>query len=148
MDVAAIPWIILFGAVGGVSWVVWGVCLRVAVCVTGHWLIGYFAHSRGVKHWHVEGAAVQGYNIPYMGLMTMGECWHNNHHAFPASAKLGLHDNETDPGWWVLCILEKVGLVWDIKIPDDLPLRTELKKVKKLEGHHVPSCGFLKSLKK
>ena len=34
--------------------------------------------------------------------LTMGECWHNNHHAFPGSARLGLHPGEWDPGWWVL----------------------------------------------
>lgn len=143
-----LPWIILFGVVGGISWVVWGVFLRVAVCVTGHWLIGYFAHNRGVKHWHVDGAAVQGYNIPCMGLITMGECWHNNHHAFPGSAKLGLHHNETDPGWWVLRILEKIGLVWDIQEPNDLLPRSELKKVKVLKGGYSSSCRFLRVLKK
>jgi stearoyl-CoA desaturase (delta-9 desaturase) len=41
------PWVILFFLMGGVSWVVWGVCVRVAVCVTGHWLVGHFAHREG-----------------------------------------------------------------------------------------------------
>ncbi len=122
-----LPIMVLFDLIGGIDWVVWGVCMRVAVCVTGHWLVGHFAHNDGDTYWHVEGAAVQGYNIKYLGLITMGECWHNNHHAFPGSAKLGLHDNETDPGWWVLKILEKIGLVWNITLPADLPLRTELK---------------------
>ena len=70
--------------------------------MTGHWLVGYFAHNRGPRSWHIEGAGVQGYNVPYCGLITMGEAWHNNHHAFPGSARLGLRDGETDPGWWVL----------------------------------------------
>jgi len=30
----------------------------------------------------------------------MGEAWHNNHHAFPGSARLGVRDGEVDPGWW------------------------------------------------
>lgn len=124
-----LPVMIIFGLIGGFDWIVWGVCMRVAVCVTGHWLVGYFAHNEGETHWHVEGAAVQGYNIKYLGLITMGECWHNNHHAFPGSAKLGLHDNETDPGWWTLKILERTGLVWKIKLPEDLPARPELKPV-------------------
>ena len=64
-------------------WLVWGIALRVAACVTGHWLVGYFAHNRGPRSWHVEGAGVQGYNVPYCGLITMGEAWHNNHHALP-----------------------------------------------------------------
>ena len=130
-----LPLVVLLGAMGGVSWVIWGVCIRVAVSVTGHWLVGYFAHNDGGKHWHVEGAAVQGYNIKHLGLITMGECWHNNHHAFPGSAKLGLRAGEVDPGWWVLCLLEKVGWVWDIKGPQDLPDRPELKALTQVASH-------------
>ncbi len=125
-----LPLMILLGSIGGISWIIWGVCVRVAISVTGHWLIGYFAHNQGGKHWHVDGAAVQGHNIKHLGLITMGECWHNNHHAFPGSAKLGLHSGELDPGWWVLKTLETLGLVWGIKLPSDLPERPELKPFK------------------
>jgi len=124
-----LPLALALGFMGGISWVIWGVCVRVAVSVTGHWLVGYFAHNDGTKHWHIDGAAVQGYNIKHLGLITMGECWHNNHHAFPGSAKLSLHPNETDPGWWVLTSLQAAGLAWDIKLPNDLPERPELKPI-------------------
>jgi fatty-acid desaturase len=124
-----IPWALLFFAVGGLPWVVWGVCVRVAASVTGHWLVGYFAHNRGPRSWHLEGAGVQGYNVPYCGLITMGEAWHNNHHAFPASARLGLHANETDPGWHVLCALVRLGLVWNVKTPEHLPPRENLVRL-------------------
>jgi fatty-acid desaturase len=56
----------------------------------------------------------------------MGESWHNNHHAFPGSARLGIEDNQPDPGWWILRYLQKIGLVWNIKLPQDLPVRPEL----------------------
>ena len=121
-----IPWALLFLAVGGLPWVVWGVCVRIAASVTGHWLVGYFAHNRGPRSWHIEGAGVQGYNVRYCGLITMGEAWHNNHHAFPASARLGLHADEIDPGWLVLCVLARFGLVWDVKTPEHLPPRENL----------------------
>ena len=42
-----LPWALLFFAVGGLPWVVWGIAARVAASVTGHWLVGYFAHNRG-----------------------------------------------------------------------------------------------------
>src|ERR1043166_9711530 len=113
-----IPWALLFFAIGGAPWVVWGIALRVAVSVTGHWLVGYFAHNRGPRSWHVEGAGVQGYNVPYCSLITMGEAWHNNHHAFPASARLGVRPGEADPGWWVLMFLSWLGLVWGGKTPE------------------------------
>jgi stearoyl-CoA desaturase (delta-9 desaturase) len=121
-----LPWAVLFFMVGGMAWLVWGIAARVAASVTGHWLVGYFAHNRGPRSWHIEGAGVQGYNVPYCGLITMGEAWHNNHHAFPASARLGLGKGETDPGWWVLSALARIGLVWDVKTPDMLPPRANL----------------------
>ena len=124
-----LPWAALFLALGGVPWLVWGVPVRVAASVTGHWLVGYFAHNRGPRSWHLEGAGVQGYNVPYCGLITMGEAWHNNHHAFPGSARLGLHAGETDPGWWVLTVLQKLGLVWGIKTPECLPHRPNLVRL-------------------
>jgi stearoyl-CoA desaturase (delta-9 desaturase) len=122
-----LPLALLLYLMGGMGFVVWGVCARVAVCVTGHWLIGYFAHRRGERHWHVSGAGVQGYNIRFCGLITMGECWHNNHHAFPGSAKIGIQPGETDPGWWVLMVMRWLGLAWNIKGPLDLPPRPELQ---------------------
>ena len=121
-----LPWAALFFAIGGIPWLVWGVSVRVAVSVTGHWLVGYFAHNRGPRNWHVEGAGVQGYNVPVAGLITFGEAWHNNHHAFPASARLGLNAGETDLGWIALKAFEAVGLVSNLKTPEALPARPNL----------------------
>jgi fatty-acid desaturase len=125
-----LPVAIALWAAGGWAWVVWGVCARVAVCVTGHWLVGHFAHRQGHQTYIVDDAGVQGHNVGLggiNGLLTMGECWHNNHHAFPGSAKLGLHAGQPDPGWWVLQVLQRTGLVWDIKQPDDLPVRLQVR---------------------
>ncbi|MDM4768193.1 acyl-CoA desaturase [Pelomonas sp. SE-A7] len=110
---------------GGWGFVVWGVCARIVAGVIGHWLIGHLAHNHGPTHYEVRGAAVQGHNIRWTSLLTMGECWHNNHHAFPGSARLGLFDGEWDPGWWMLCLLERLGLVWHLRLPQDLPARPE-----------------------
>ncbi|MFL6659077.1 MAG: acyl-CoA desaturase [Massilia sp.] len=118
---------LLFYAWGGWAFVFWGVCARITAGVFGHWLIGYFAHNHGAMHFEVKGAAVQGRNIPLTSLLTMGECWHNNHHAFPGSARLGLAPGEWDPGWWALRCLEALGLVWNIKLPSDLAPRPELQ---------------------
>jgi stearoyl-CoA desaturase (delta-9 desaturase) len=123
---------------GGWAYVFWGGCARCAVAVTGHWAVGYFAHNMGGRTYHVEGAAAQGYNVPFAGLITMGEAWHNNHHAFPGSARMGLYKGEVDPGWWLLWGLEKCGLVWNIKLPEDLPHRPELKTI----AQPIPkTCG-------
>lgn len=126
-----VPLAVVVFALGGLGWVAWAVCGRVAVSVFGHWLIGYFAHNDGHRDWHVKEAAVQGYNVRGFGLLTFGECWHNNHHAFPSSARLGL-EGQMDPGWWVLCGLRRCGLVRNLNQPHDLPERAELQKI---------SCG-------
>jgi fatty-acid desaturase len=121
-----LPVALLFYAWGGWGFVFWGVCARITAGVFGHWLIGYFAHNHGAMPYEVSGAAVQGRNIGFTSLLTMGECWHNNHHAYPGSARLGLRSGEFDPGWEVLVLLRRAGLVWNMKLPPDLPARPEL----------------------
>ncbi|MGX9772013.1 Uncharacterised protein [Janthinobacterium lividum] len=124
-----LPWAVLFFAWGGWGLVCWGVCARVSAGVLGHWLIGYFAHNHGQMHFHVDGAAVQGRNIRLTSLLTMGECWHNNHHAYPGSARLGLLPGEWDPGWWMLLLLRRLGLVSALRLPQDLAPRPELRRL-------------------
>lgn len=124
-----LPWAILIFALGGLPWLVWGIAVRVSVSLTGHWLIGHFAHRRGHQGWAVDDVAVQGYNIKYVGLITFGECWHGNHHAFPGSAKLGVEQGQTDPGWWLIRIFKALGLAHEIKQPDDLVPREGLRRI-------------------
>lgn len=148
-----LPWAAIFYAIGGWSWVCWGIGSRVSVSILGHWFIGYFAHNNGGKDWHVNGAAVQGHNVPFAALLTMGESWHNNHHAFPGSARLGLERGQWDPGWWALKLLERLGLVRDFVLPADLPERTELCRLTPAGDLHTdgkqtsaPSNGAAKRL--
>ena len=69
---------------------------------------------------------MQGYNVPFCGMITMGEAWHNNHHAFPDSARLGHEPFQTDPGWWVIVMLRQVGLIWNVKTPESTERRANL----------------------
>jgi stearoyl-CoA desaturase (delta-9 desaturase) len=124
-----LPWALLFFAIGGFGWVVWGICARISVSVIGHWLVGHFAHREGGQSWIVQGAAAQGYNVTIAGLISMGESWHNNHHAFPGSAKLGLFPGQIDLGWWLIKIFESLRLAWNIRTPADLPHRVELRRL-------------------
>ena len=117
----------LLYACGGWAWVVWGVCCRVSVSVAGHWVVTYYCHSPGPGNWHVIGAGVQAANLNGLGVVTMGECWHNNHHAFPESARMGLDANQTDPGYWVIAKLRDWGLVWNVGLPRESSLRGDLR---------------------
>ncbi len=60
-----------------------------------------------------------------LALFTMGEGWHNNHHAFQSSARQGFRWWEIDPTYYLLRVLSWVGLVWDLKTPPERVLRNE-----------------------
>lgn len=148
-----LPYAAALFAMGGAGWVVWGISARIVVSLTGHWGIGYLAHNYGGRDWHMEGHAVQGYNIPHLGLLTMGECWHNNHHAFPGSARLGLRANQQDPGWWALRVMGRLGLIKEIKLPESLPARPERvslegaipENLPPVEKVAIPSAAFARA---
>jgi stearoyl-CoA desaturase (delta-9 desaturase) len=115
---------------GGMSWLIWGICVRVAACTTMHWYISYFAHTSGPQSWLVDGAGVQAHDVPIMAIPTFGESWHNNHHAFPASAKHGLYKGQIDIGWHFIRLLEAFGLAWDIQVPSRLPKREGITAIR------------------
>jgi sn-1 stearoyl-lipid 9-desaturase len=124
-----LPWAILFLYFGGWSWVIWGICLRVAASLTGHWLVVHFSHQAGHQGWTVDGVAVQGYNLRNLSLITFGESLHGNHHAFPGSARLGIEDGQLDPGWWFIKLLGYAGLAENVKDPVQVGEREGLRRL-------------------
>jgi sn-1 stearoyl-lipid 9-desaturase len=121
-----LPVALVLFVIGGMPWVVWGICVRVTLGVSMHWLVGYFCHTHGPQNWLVDDGAVQAHNVPWAAIPSMGESWHNNHHAFPASARHGLYPGELDLGFEFLRLLERVGLAWDIQTPQNLPPRRRI----------------------
>lgn len=118
-----LPLALLLYWLGGWSWVIWGVPVRVAACTTMHWFISYFAHTRGSQDWSVDGAVIQAYNVAIMAIPTMGESWHSNHHAFPSSARHGLYPGQIDLGYRFIQLLGFLGLATNIRLPANLPAR-------------------------
>ena len=53
-------------------------------------------------------------NLAWLAPLAFGEAWHNNHHAFPTSARHGLRRWELDPGAWLIAALERSHLAWDV----------------------------------
>ena len=125
-----VPLAVLLYLWGGWPFVLWGVCARVFVSTAGHWGITYFCHNPHLSphpgRWLVKDAGIQAANLPGLGLLTYGECWHNNHHAFPESARIGLEPGQTDPGWWVIRGLERLGLVYAVGLPREAAERDDL----------------------
>lgn len=112
-----VPWAIAFYHFGGWSWVFWGIYVRVAVSITAHWLLEYLTHHVGTRPYWIKGATIQHRNIPLLGLFTFGECWKNNHQAFPSSALFGTNAKQLDPSWWLIKAFDTIGLAWNIKRP-------------------------------
>lgn len=115
LPVAAVLWLM-----GGWGFVIWGVCARVSISVIGHWFVGHLAHRRGPQTWQVIDAGVQAHNVPWAAIPTMGEAWHNNHHAYPGSARIGLYSGQSDWGYCFIQLLERLGLAWNVRTPEGL----------------------------
>ena len=108
---------------GGWSFVAWGVFVRIFACNTMHWYVGRLCHTVGPQTWLVDEAGVQAHDLPWAAIPTMGESWHNNHHAFPGSARHGLYPGQFDPGFRFIQVLAALGLAWDVQTPAVLPAR-------------------------
>ncbi len=119
---------ILLYLVGGWAWVVWGIFVRVSVSIVGHWSITYFCHNPGPGTWRVKNAVVQASNLRGLGILTYGECWHNNHHAFPESARIGIEPGQSDPAWRFIQLLAFLGLAEKIGKPRSQELRDDLER--------------------
>lgn len=113
-----IPLIAIFAYVGGFGLVVWGIFARTSTCILGHWLVGHYAHKKGEMVRVVPDACTQGYNVPFISLLTMGESLHNNHHAFPESSKFSLQKGELDPGWWCIQFLSLFGWIKTVNVAE------------------------------
>lgn len=120
---------VLLYFLGGWPFVIWCVCVRVAASAVGHWTVTYFCHNPGPGRWRVRGASVQASNIPLMGFITYGECWHNNHHAFPESARIGIDPGQADPAWRFIQLLRRLGVARNVGLPRPMDRREDLFEV-------------------
>lgn len=103
------------GVALGVSWIVWGVALRTVLVFHGTWFVNSAAHTWGYQNYRNTGE--HSTNLWWVALVSFGEGWHNNHHAFPRSAAHGLRWFELDPTYWTIRMLVWVGLARDVYLP-------------------------------
>jgi fatty-acid desaturase len=100
-------------AVGGWTWVLWGIFFRVTLGLHATWLVNSATHMWGSRRFPTRD---ESRNNWWVALLTGGEGWHNNHHAHPVSARHGLKWYEFDPNYYGIWLLKKLGLARDIKI--------------------------------
>ncbi len=95
----------------GLTGVLWGGAVRMLVLHHVTYSINSLCHFFGRQRFETRD---ESRNLAWLAPLSLGEAWHNNHHAFPTSAAHGLRRWELDPSALVIRALERVGLAWDV----------------------------------
>jgi sn-2 palmitoyl-lipid 9-desaturase len=95
----------------GISWLVWGLALRMVIVFHVTWLVNSASHMWGYRNYETTDDSR---NLWWVGLLAFGEGWHNNHHAYQRMAKHGHRWWEVDVTYWGIVALEKLGLAWNV----------------------------------
>ena len=104
----------LYGPEIGVSWLLWGLAVRMVYVFHVTWFVNSATHIWGYRNYETTDDSR---NLWWVGLLAFGEGWHNNHHAFPNSAKQGLFRGQIDLTWEHIKILAKLGFAKKVKLP-------------------------------
>ncbi|HTX60147.1 MAG TPA: fatty acid desaturase [Verrucomicrobiae bacterium] len=100
--------------IGGWSWVVWAGFVRLVFTYHSTWLVNSFSHAAGYRTYRTSDRST---NSWWVALLSWGEGWHNNHHAFPYSARHGLAWWEIDITYWHVKLLQFLRLADRVLIP-------------------------------
>ncbi len=100
-------------ALGGWSMLMWGVFLRVTVGLHATWLVNSVTHLWGTRRFATRDDST---NSWWVALVSFGEGWHNNHHAYPRAARHGLKWYEIDFNWYGISVLKMLGLAKGIRL--------------------------------
>jgi fatty-acid desaturase len=98
-------------AIGGIPYLLWGVCFRTVLGLHATWLVNSATHIWGSRRFQTRDDST---NSWWVALFSFGEGWHNNHHAHPVSSRHGLTWYEIDLNWYGIWLLSKLGLARDV----------------------------------
>lgn len=105
---------------GGAQMVVWGFCISTVLTYHVTFSINSVAHRVGSRRYDT---ADDSRNNTLLSLLTFGEGWHNNHHRYPASARQGFEWWQVDLSYYLLRLMEAVGLIWHLNpVPERVRL--------------------------
>lgn len=96
----------------GFTYMTWGCFVSTLLLWHGTFTINSLAHVWGKRRYETSD---ESRNNAVLALITLGEGWHNNHHYYSSSANQGFRWYEVDPTFRLLWLLEKVGIVWDLR---------------------------------
>lgn len=109
-----IPLGIFLYLLGGWSFVIYGMCLRAVLLWHSTWFINSVTHLWGYRTFETNDNSR---NLWWAAILTYGEGWHNNHHAYPHVAKAGWRWWEIDMTWWAIQLLKTFGLATKVIMP-------------------------------
>jgi stearoyl-CoA desaturase (Delta-9 desaturase) len=114
-------------AIGGWTGLLWGGLVRMFLTHHVTWSVNSVCHTFGKREFETNDKSR---NEWVVGLLSFGEGWHNNHHAFPRSAFHGLHWWQLDLSGYVIWSLERIGLAHEVYriTPELLERRSSRKK--------------------
>lgn len=107
-----VPLALALYALGGWSFVIYGIFVRSVVLWHSTWLVNSATHRWGYQTFNADDNAR---NLWWVALLTYGEGWHNNHHTYPSAAKAGYRWWEVDMTWWAIQALATLGCAKKIK---------------------------------
>jgi stearoyl-CoA desaturase (delta-9 desaturase) len=129
----AIAWAVTGTLQGAALGLLWGGFVRVFVTHHITWSINSICHVMGQQE-YVSGD--QSRNNVICGLFAFGEGWHNNHHAFPTSARHGLQWWQFDTSWLTIRAMQMCGLAWNLRLPS--PQAMAEKRLALVQDTHAP----------
>ena len=97
---------------GGYSMFAIGYCLSVLFALHAASAVNYYCHKGKNRRYQTQDRST---NNVLLGILTFGEGWHNNHHHYPGTARAGFFWWEIDIFYYVLKILSRLGIVWDLR---------------------------------
>ncbi len=102
-------------AIGGwpmfTSFIVWGMFVRLFFVLHSTWFVNSASHMWGYRNYETTDDSRNNW---WVALITYGEGWHNNHHAYPRMARHGHRWWEVDMTFLTIKLMEKCGLAWDV----------------------------------
>jgi stearoyl-CoA desaturase (delta-9 desaturase) len=113
----------------------WGGAVRIFLLHHVTWSINSVCHFFGRRRFDTTDKST---NVLWLSVLSFGESWHHNHHAFPTSASHGLRwwELALDPGGLLIRSMEKVGLVWNV-----VKISPERQQTKAIAASASPSAS-------
>jgi stearoyl-CoA desaturase (Delta-9 desaturase) len=109
----------------GLTGLLWGGLIRMFVVHHVTYSINSLCHTFGRKSYETRD---ESRNLAWLAIPSLGEAWHNNHHAFPTSAVHGLGRRQVDVSAMVINLLERAGLVWNVvRVPPERQAQRRLQ---------------------